>query len=389
MKYDKKTNFEKLNDLLQKIESIKEKYDKKREKELFNIFSALYRIDDEVRLHSRFISYLLSSKSNHKKGNLFAKIFIEKILGIENFDFKNYEVYPNEFNKSEYKEIDILLVDKNKKGIIIENKTRYGTPDSNYNDKREGYNGQLERYYNTIHQGKDVNGSHSIHCENPFVFYLSPNGKLPNEISLGDELTLDKKIKDKIYVQCIHYESDIIKWLEQCIDKIKSDEVLKGIVKQYIKIVKVMTDTDISIEERKKLKDEIAKNYKNVMYLQNNFKHIKWHTVDDFWTILGGKLKGKIETDNGKEITKITHYQRSGCLKITFNEKMYVCYDDKGLTFGVIGADPWFKSEKSREIDFVNFSNEKTFSLIDKNRMEIIVDEIFNEIEEKLNKSAL
>lgn len=145
-----------------------------------------------------------------------------------------------------------------------------------------------------------------------------------------------------------------------------------------------MTNTDISIEERKKLKDEIAKKYEIAMYFQNNFKHIKWHTVDEFWTILGKKLKGKLETDNGKEITKITHYQRNGCLKIIFNE-MYVCYDDKGLTFGNITLNKWkeFNDSEIQKINFIDFDNKETFSLINKSNMNTIINTIIEEIKQE------
>lgn len=385
-----KTNLEKLKDLLQKTEQVRTKYEEKQNDELFNIFLALHRIDDEVRLHSRFIAYLLSPHSNHKKGSLFAKIFIEKTLNISNFDFKNYEVYPNEFNKSEYKEIDILLWDKtNQKAIIIENKTRYSTPDSNYTDKPKGYNGQLERYYTTIHQGKDVNGKDSIHCENPYVFYLSVDGKKPNDESLGF-------LKSKNIVSCIHYETDIIEWLNACIKELKSDQIMEATLKQYLKVVKIMTKTDIDIKERIELKDTISKDYKTAMYLVNNFNHIKWHTVDDFWLELKSKLEKEyknvcLSNNYIDALNSITHHNKIKTIGISFEFKegvnAYIVYDNKGLTFGVIGADFWEVSEKAKGINFIDFSNIETFALIDKDYMKSkIVPLIIKEIQQKIKE---
>ena len=67
---------DKLNKLFEDISKIKTEYDKEREKNRFNIFTAMYRTNEEIKLHSRFISYLLCSKSGHGMGNTFFK-FIE------------------------------------------------------------------------------------------------------------------------------------------------------------------------------------------------------------------------------------------------------------------------------------------------------------------------
>lgn len=57
---------DKLNKLFEDISKIKTEYDKEREKNRFNIFTAMYRTNEEIKLHSRFISYLLCSKSGHE-----------------------------------------------------------------------------------------------------------------------------------------------------------------------------------------------------------------------------------------------------------------------------------------------------------------------------------
>lgn len=62
---------DKLNELLNSIKVSKSKYDEKREKNRFNIFTAMYKSNEEVKLHSRFISYLLCSKSGHGMGGCF------------------------------------------------------------------------------------------------------------------------------------------------------------------------------------------------------------------------------------------------------------------------------------------------------------------------------
>lgn len=145
---------ESINNLLTAIKSVQNKYDLIRDKNRFNIFKALHKEKDEVRLHSRFISYLLAPDSGHGLGKVFCELFIREILGIDEsqFNLSSYTVLPNESSKSEYKEIDILIINKQaKQAIIIENKIN--AKDSNRegkNEKKDGYDGQLERYYNTI-----------------------------------------------------------------------------------------------------------------------------------------------------------------------------------------------------------------------------------------------
>ncbi len=70
------------------------------------------------------------------------------------------------------------------------------------------------------------------------------------------------------------------------------------------------------------------------------------------------------------------------------NESLYIAYDNNGLTIGLIdhkkNIKVWDRIEKAKEINFIHFSNDKTFSLINREKMEHIVSEIFSEIEEKI-----
>lgn len=57
---------------LKDLEDVENQYQKEQvAHKSFNIFSALHIIEDERRLHSRFISYLLSPKSKHGMGDAF------------------------------------------------------------------------------------------------------------------------------------------------------------------------------------------------------------------------------------------------------------------------------------------------------------------------------
>ena len=86
----------------------------------FNIFSVLHKNHDERRLHSRFISNLLSPSSSHSKNDEFLIKFINR-LGLSKFDIDKVTVSPNEFDKSEWRNIDIYIRNESQ-AIIIENK---------------------------------------------------------------------------------------------------------------------------------------------------------------------------------------------------------------------------------------------------------------------------
>ena len=80
-----------------------------------NIFTTLLSMSDEVRLHSRFISYLLNPNQSHGQGSLFLELFL-KICGIElDIDTENTS------SVTEFNHIDIYLTD-NFRHLIIENK---------------------------------------------------------------------------------------------------------------------------------------------------------------------------------------------------------------------------------------------------------------------------
>lgn len=375
--------------LLSQIKEIKEKYDKSRNERRFNIFTALHKEHDEVNLHSRFISYLLASNSGHGMGNAFSTLFVREILKLseEEFDLSNVEVIPNEFNKTEYKEIDILLINKKtKQAIIVENKIY--AKDSNHIDKKPGYNGQLERYYNTIKTGIDKDGKSvfDFRCDTVFVFYLTMvKDKQPSPESVG-------VLSEDMY-HVIYYDKEIKSWLETCLSKTPEEKIFeKECIKQYIDLINKMTHNDIPMEERIELKENIAENLDSAKYLIDNFKHVKWHTVSDFWNVLKNKLEEgkyqnvKLYPDNFVEVIgEVTHGNKDINHGITFsidNEKQVYIASNGLLTWGIVEPKQWtnFKDRTLENICFSDFSTENTFKLIDNKNMENAIQFILEEI---------
>ncbi len=67
-----------MQDFLEKLFVIEQKYNEQTENENINIFNILFYGHEEVTLHSRFISYLLSLKEHN-----FLETFVREILKIE------------------------------------------------------------------------------------------------------------------------------------------------------------------------------------------------------------------------------------------------------------------------------------------------------------------
>lgn len=389
-----------LTKLFIEIEAVKNKYDEIRDKNRFNVFTALNKEFDEVNLHSRFISYLLSPKSGHGMNESFCEIFVREILNLNKgqFDLQDFEVLPNEKTKSEYKEIDILIINKKtKQAIIIENKIF--AKDSNRKKdtkKNDGYDGQLERYYNTIKKGidKDGNEIHNFQCNTVFIYYLTMfESKQPSKESIG-------KLNN---LPVIYYGNEIRNWLNECIQIIPDEKSLVAkTIQQYLSLVNKLTHNDMPIEERMELKKIIALNCSSTKYLIENFKHVKWHTVHDFWTTLKKALQKKYSNvsffpiEFEMAITEVTHINADINIGVVFdvetNIKAYIS-GIGNLSWGILEPKKWttFISENLENISFSDFATENTFRLIDGEYLASAVEAILNEISmaEKNNFNSL
>lgn len=386
-------------------------------KEQFNIFTALHKENDEVKLYSRFISVLLSPESRHKKDDLFLKLFLQ-ILSIDDFETSQCKVYPTEIDKSEYKEIDVLIINRiSKQAIIIENKI--GAGDSNHEDR-----GQLEGYYNLIYNQDNISK------ENIRVYYLTPDRRDPSDESLGVYKTLEN-----MNGTTIDYEHEIQNWLSLCLQECINNPYLRESILQFIDLIKHMTNNDSNIQERLEIRDLIANstdNMKSAKLLVENFKHIKWHTVWDFWNeLVAGLRKEDFEINQqptGDNVTNTTHYETYKKSYSTSNDygvyfttpkglKLYIWNgtDDDWLFWGINKVDildnfipsfdnfirnnpnylkssetsywKYFNLKDEENIFFPDFSYEGTFSLIDKKyRTRMILEKLIPEIKNFLEQ---
>lgn len=211
-----------LEELLKKVSEIvvreKTQQEEKRKRgENFNIFKVLGLSTSEVRLHSAFLAELLNPNGDHGLGDKFMKAFVDGVIQKQRdsfvFDSASAQVfveYPvgtvsNECDKGG--RIDILIQDKNKQTIVIENKI-YARDQPN---QMYRYNGYLDA---------------KLEPSQYVLLYLSlEEGDQPSEESIGKNPSFD--------FYCINYRNDIINWLNECIEKAALFPAIREVINQY------------------------------------------------------------------------------------------------------------------------------------------------------------
>jgi hypothetical protein len=381
------------------MENLKDYFDQQKTSEgAFNIFRVLHEETDEKRLHSRFISFLLSYPD-------FLRLFLEKV-GLKNFETDNCIVRPKITDKSEYEDIDILLYNC-KQAIIIENKIFAG--ESNLQDQEEGYNGQLERYFNTIKTGinKDRNRIEIGNRKVVSVIYLTLDRHGPSVVSLGKGKSPREKLK------LIDYPNEIKDWLDACIAKTAEAEVdLQASILQYrTLVVELSSDLKQAKENKERISGDIEKAWQlqdKEKYFSKNcfnvFKHVKWQTVADFFNELSEAMNDATnkKLPEPKDITKVTHKQNGKAntkliLKFTYGgQDLQIVNDTKGFTLGNLTMKKWdhfygkFEFEKKgfsiNDIKFCDFSNEATFRMINEPYRKQVIEELIKETKEKYQR---
>ena len=396
---------------LEELNIIRKKYEElDLQKEQFNVFTILRDESDEVKLHSRFISSLLSfqKKTQYNYLDTFLKEIDSKFV----YGNNSLEIYPSYYYKNEYKDIDILLIDRlTQHAIIIENKIF--ARDSNHEDE-----GQLEKYYRIIVDEEKINE------ENVEIYYMTLDGHDPSEQSI---FTSKKYPQLKEKVCCISYSNEIKNWLIICAKEAYNEPFQRETILQYLKLIKNMT-TDVDIEERLEIKQLIGEsqnNLKSAKLLIDNLKHLHWHTISDFWDNLASSLKSKgfelLSQPQSEDFDIIVHggerkkKQISLCIDIKTNYPFDIHIEENYndcLGFGVscdkqiskkttklfselCNKDEKYSCENNwyivnfplSDIEEINswfIDNDATFQLIDPNYQHQIINKIVNKIEQFL-----
>ena len=305
-----------INIVLAKEKKAKEIADKRGER--FNIFETCRIASDEVRLHSRLIAEFLNPEGTHGLGGLFLKAFLWNVLG-DDFDFNvnSAKVYTEKYigpvTDQSGGQIDILIQelpkDKTKGNlIVIENKI-YAEDQKN----------QLVRYYN---YAKD-------NSKNFRLIYLTLDGHDPSKEALG---------KDSIVYHIASYRDHILRWLEDCVKETYDKPLIRETLKQYITVIKQLTNQDIGMESKEQLVDMLCR--KESIEALNAITPV-WHDV--IKRILSEHFTPKLKTAlDGSKFSIIGEENIEDCI---FNSWAGISFSVSGwenchlrIEFGISGC---------------------------------------------------
>lgn len=249
-----------IKSLLSNVGIISEKYDEiaKITGEKFNVFSVMGMESDEVKTHSRIIAELLNPRGSHSQGSIFLKLFFEEfeeMKEIENFEFEKAIVLVEEhigiinedYTKGGY--IDIVIKDS-KNQVVIENKI-YAIDQP----------GQLLRYKN-----------HYPKCK---LLYLTLDCKEPSEDSKR-QLVLGTDF------HCVSYKTNILNWLEKCHKETIEKPMLREMIKQYIYLIKKLTNQTTNNKMSEEIVEILSKNVKGSFEVSANISDLKAKLYRDF-----------------------------------------------------------------------------------------------------------
>ncbi|WP_394677527.1 PD-(D/E)XK nuclease family protein [uncultured Sphingobacterium sp.] len=368
----------------------------------FNVFRTMFKMTEEKPLHSRFIAFLLNPQGTHGRGAKFLELFLEE-LEMPNFRLDGVTVVPDEAGKSELDNIDILIRNAHNEAIIIENKIFAG--DSNKSDLEFEKNNiydpnnpnrfQLPRYHNKV----TAKGFKVVR-----ILYLTIDGKLP---SFHDEFP--QCVKD-LLIRKEHLKH-IQQWLTRCISELVDDSDLKRAIVQYKQAsleflndiqlawdLKTITAANLDEGYNFWINKEIeGVNHAELVLAQ--FKHVKWHTVHEFFSNLGDCISEafnvKVSEIENDKITALTHRDVKTRISLSFpkNEVLYyVCNDSNGFSIGIVKESKCDEDyQKILEKRYANFDFNATqvFDLIDPSCSDELIDKIVLECQAFVSKKEL
>lgn len=305
--------------LLNNVSIISKKYEDiaKITGENFNIFSVIRMETDERYTHSAIIGELLNPKGSHGQGSVFLKLFFKEIAvlnEIENFDYDNTQVILEEFigrkndNSNFSGFIDIVLKEKNNI-IVIENKIYAGDQDE-----------QLKRYKN--------------YYPNCTLLYLNLFGSAPNK-----ESTIDLEFEKDF--QIITYFHNIKNWLDKC-HKVSVDQpILRESIKQYLNIVKKLTNQTINDTMSEEINSLMTNKTKESFEIVNNIAKLKETLYLNFMNLIIDFAKlnqiSVNETDINKSKIEYGLYLKPG-LWVDKNINICIIFENsnyRGFYYGV------------------------------------------------------
>jgi len=248
----------------------------------FNVFTILLDKTDEVRLHSRFLHFLLDPVATHSQGALFLELFLLE-CGLADFFrvLENCNVY------KEYRNIDLYITDGDRH-IIIENKIYAGDQHT-----------QIQRYIDII---KEDNADDSEFSDNLVIMYLSLDRDGPTTSSLGNfKLNGDSitRGEEKYLFKAIKYDPHIINWIDKSIVQVSNITNLSVGFNQYrdviLKLYKNYEEKVMRLKEYIAGSGEPQKLYKTLKSISDEFQELRKEMIMDFFEEVISKLEVELK----------------------------------------------------------------------------------------------
>lgn len=243
--------------------------------ESYNLFKVIDMTSNETSVHSAFLADLLNPKGLHHMGDTFLRLFTNEFLNGMSFSTETAiverEKYIGPVTATTGGRLDIIVTDADRTAIIIENKI-YASDQEN----------QLIRYHNYAEKNTS---EHKL-------FYLSLDGTVHDEDKTAKHD--NKELIEEEHYFTISYESDILKWLEQCREKVVDKPLIREGISHYINLIKHLTNQTMSKEMEKDLKDLILENPKYIQNLGIIREAINISVVElqrRFWELLKEKME--------------------------------------------------------------------------------------------------
>ena len=359
---------EKIEKLLNDVEKISNKYETIAQATggNFNIFEIVNISHKEVYM-CRLLSELLNPSGSHHQGNIYLKLFFETLNKnyCDKFNLKtpeNAEVLREEGIEG-CRRIDITIDDiENKQYLPIEVKI-YAQ------DQKEQCKDYLKKAKDKYSQG-----------ENARLCYLTIEGHLPDESSLGD-MPEDERAQ----IIEISWRKDIIEWLDACV--LQQNTIAKAPIRevliQFKKAVQKFTN-QLEENEEMEIKDLLINNQENfenaekIVSVLTSARETLWNKLCD--TIKGDIKINPIHSDNWKIYYKLSQ---------STNKNNYIAAaigvsnDKSAFNLSIIEAgsadNKWVRNlepDKSKSVSTSELAGEENFNKKTKECVDWIIEQL-------------
>lgn len=339
--------------------------------ENFNLFNILDRRTNEVKTHSPFIAELLNPKGSHFLDKCFLELFIKMLNKkketsstwepavmpkVEDFENVNIECEKSigKISNNTGGRLDILI-SNTRFQICIENKILADEQCS-----------QLERYRSFIDK------------------FPKPKNLLIYLTLYGENSKESKLVSGSDYY-VLSYKYDILEWLEDCFKETADIPILRESIKQYIILIRSLTNQVTSNEMKKEIHNLIYTNIISSEKIAQEFDN----AIDSVANELRYLIKGRLIEENiisDKELISIGQDKgkfSSIWIKVKSDDKLRIgieSFNGKGHKDGAlfIGVVDFKKSDNNIKYKFGIWLDNRFEIIWDKSKLYMKLQEFAN-----------